>query len=73
MLTSKTFFKMRQAFFEDKIADDRFLGQLYGLGGGGGAVAVTTVNPLASSLAQLILDGNGAAERPNGLTTDSRK
>ena len=73
LLTSKTFFKMRQTFFEDKIADDRFAGQLYGLGGGA-AGAVTNsnfagANPLASTLAQLILDGNGATDRPNGLST----
>ncbi|KAJ3081935.1 CCR4-NOT transcription complex subunit 7 [Quaeritorhiza haematococci] len=31
LLTSKTFFKMRQTFFEDRIDDNKFLGYLYGL------------------------------------------
>lgn len=65
---------MRQTFFEDKIADDRFVGQLYGLGGGS-AVPIINPNtatnvaptPLASSLAQLILDG-GASDRTNGIS-----
>ncbi|KAJ3338238.1 CCR4-NOT transcription complex subunit 7 [Gonapodya sp. JEL0774] len=33
LLTCRTFFKMRQLFFEDQIDDTRFLGFLYGLGG----------------------------------------
>ncbi|TPX59444.1 hypothetical protein PhCBS80983_g02461 [Powellomyces hirtus] len=31
LLTSKTFFKMRQTFFEDNIDDGKYLGYLYGL------------------------------------------
>ncbi|KND05046.1 CCR4-NOT core DEDD family RNase subunit POP2 [Spizellomyces punctatus DAOM BR117] len=31
LLTSKTFFKMRQTFFDDRIDDSKFLGYLYGL------------------------------------------
>lgn len=31
LLTSRTFFKMRQTFFEDKIDDQKYLGYLYGL------------------------------------------
>ncbi len=34
LLTAKTFFKMRQVFFEDKIDEEKYLGHLYGLGGG---------------------------------------
>ncbi|KAI8925796.1 ribonuclease H-like domain-containing protein [Entophlyctis helioformis] len=33
LLTAKTFFKMRQLFFEDTIDDDKFMGFLYGLSG----------------------------------------
>ncbi|KAJ3306109.1 CCR4-NOT transcription complex subunit 7 [Kappamyces sp. JEL0829] len=33
LLTALTFFKMRQVFFEDKIDDDLYLGQLFGLSG----------------------------------------
>jgi CCR4-NOT transcription complex subunit 7/8 len=38
LLTSKTFFKMRNVFFEDKI-EDKFLGHLFGLG-----VASSSIN-----------------------------
>ncbi|KAJ3211315.1 hypothetical protein HDU67_004601 [Dinochytrium kinnereticum] len=31
LLTCKTFFKMRQTFFDDKIEDEKYLGYLYGL------------------------------------------
>ncbi len=32
LLTSLTFFKMRQTFFDDAIDDAKYLGHLYGLG-----------------------------------------
>ncbi|KAI9026875.1 CCR4-NOT transcription complex subunit 7 [Hyaloraphidium curvatum] len=79
LLTSKTFFKMRQTFFEDKIADERFLGMLYGLGGSSGAASTagananssSVINNASLSLAQLILDGNGGGVTPNGMSNKS--
>ncbi|KXS20884.1 CAF1-domain-containing protein [Gonapodya prolifera JEL478] len=57
LLTCRTFFKMRQLFFEDNIDDARFLGFLYGLGGTAAAVSgvdgrrpVQIINPNGTNL-----------------------
>jgi CCR4-NOT transcription complex subunit 7/8 len=35
LLTCHSFFKMRSVFFENKVDEDKYAGQIYGLGGKG--------------------------------------
>jgi len=64
LLTSKTFFKMRQTFFEDTIDDTKFLGFLYGLSSPN--APSTHMNSLSSSVILNLLNGNTSSS-PSSL------
>jgi len=72
LLTSSTFFKMRQMFFEDAIDDNKYLGYLYGLHNN------TTSQNLPHTASNLSISsmGNGSTDspitRPMGIANGSK-
>ena len=83
LLTSATFFKMMQVYFENNLNDNKYIGVLYGLGQGydnstnisHGGVALTTGSPgpllVSKYSSEPIVNGNHAKLQSNATTERS--
>ncbi|ORX98266.1 CAF1-domain-containing protein [Basidiobolus meristosporus CBS 931.73] len=67
LLTSATFFKMRQIFFDDHIDDEKYLGYLYGLGSGNSSNSTSVApNPMPTPVAAALSVNSPTPEFANG-------